>query len=203
MYGNGQWNLIIIHFVLLDGGSYYSEISHPSSYRNDLEPSTNIYDRIGFRIALYLNVDEYDEDKGVNIPQLKDNMELVKYDETNKKWVKDKTYSEYSYEEQAGTTENGGTSEWANAKVTINGVESYFVWIPRYAYKIDSTNKTIDVKFIKNTGKIATDGTVCKYADDPTLNTATDYIIHPAFTTNADLRWRLGYRTIWNMGRKV
>ena len=129
----------------------------------------------------------YSEDKGVNTPKLKDGMELVKYDEGSKTWVKDETNLEYSYEEQTGTTENGGTSKWANAKVTIDGVESYFVWIPRYAYKIDSTNKTIDVKFIKGTGEEAVDGTKCKYADDPTLDTTKDYIIHPAFTTNADL----------------
>ena len=114
-------------------------------------------------------------------------MELVRYDEGKQDWVVDKSKSTYSYEAQTGTTENGGTSQWANARLTIDGVDSYFVWIPRYAYKINDTDKTIDVKFIKNMGTEAVDGTVCKYADDPTLNTATDYIIHPAFTTNADL----------------
>ena len=114
-------------------------------------------------------------------------MQLVKYDEGTQTWVKDTTNSEYSYVAQTGTTEDGGTSEWANAKVTIEGVESYFVWIPRFAYKIDSENQTIDVKFIKDTGTEATDGTTCKYADDSSLDTNTDYIIHPAFTTNADL----------------
>ena len=128
----------------------------------------------------------FDEGEGVNTPKLSSNMQLVVYN--NGEWIEDTTKSAYKYEAQSGTTENGGASEWANAKVTINGVESYFVWIPRYAYKIDSTNKTIDVKFIKDTGTMAADGvTECKYANDPTLNTDTDYIIHPAFTTNADL----------------
>ena len=144
----------------------------------------------------------YNEDKKVNSPKLGENMELVIYENGN--WIKDETNSKYSYEEQSGTTENGGTSEWANAKVTISGIESYFVWIPRYAYKIDSTNRTIDVKFIQGTGTMATDGvTECKYADDPTLNTVTDYIIHPAFTTNEDLRRRLGCRITRTMGRKI
>ena len=48
-------------------------------------------------------------------------MELVKYENSN--WV---SGTDYNYDE----------NKWANAKVTINGVESYFVWIPRYAYKI-------------------------------------------------------------------
>ena len=185
---------------ILRGGAYSDNgIREPVSARGFDACSAQTYPFRGFRVALYLNVETYDEEKGVNAPQLKNNMELVKYDEANKEWVTDETNSEYSYEEQSGTTENDGTSEWANAKVTIDGVDSYFVWIPRYAYKINSTNKTIDVKFIKNTGNIATDGTVCKYADDPTLNTATDYIIHPAFTANADLGggWDTELSGIW------
>ena len=39
----------------------------------------------------------------------------------------------YSYTAQTGNTESGGTSKWANAK-TSDG--SYWVWIPRYAYRI-------------------------------------------------------------------
>ncbi len=57
-------------------------------------------------------------------------MELVRFDEESKKWVQGK---EYSYEEGI---EDNNQSKWANAKVTIDGVESYFVWIPRYAYRI-------------------------------------------------------------------
>ena len=112
----------------------------------------------------------FDAEKGVNTPKLGNDMELVVYDEETQKWVKDETNSAYSYKEQTGTTENGGTSEWANAKVTKNGVESYFVWIPRYEYKIDEGNKTIDVKFISTTQTTADEG----------------YIIHPAFTTDIE-----------------
>ena len=127
----------------------------------------------------------FDNTEGVNTPKLSSNMQLVVYN--NGEWVEDTTKSAYKYEAQAGATEEGGTSEWANAKVTKEGVESYFVWIPRYAYKIDSTNQTLDVKFIQGTGTIAADGvTECKYANDPTLNTQTDYIIHPAFTTDIE-----------------
>ena len=42
----------------------------------------------------------------------------------------------YSYTAQTGNTEESGSSRWANAKVTKDGVASYFVWIPRYAYRI-------------------------------------------------------------------
>ena len=185
---------------VIRGGDYSVQASKsPVSSRGYDSANNASHANYGFRVALYLNIDTYDETKKVNAPQLKENMELVRYDEDKKDWVVDETKSAYSYKEQTGATTDGGTSEWANAKVTIDSVESYFVWIPRYAYKINSTNKTIDVKFIKNTGKIATDGTVCKYADDPTLNTATDYIIHPAFTANADLGggWDTELSGIW------
>ena len=144
----------------------------------------------------------FSEEKGVNTPKLASNMKLVTFNSADNTWIPDETNSGYSYEEQTGTTEDGGTSEWANAEVTVDGITSYFVWIPRYAYKITyytnedkteisstrTTYGTIDVKFIKGTGNLAADGaTVCKYADDPTLDTTTDYIIHPAFTANADL----------------
>ena len=57
-------------------------------------------------------------------------MEQVVFDGEN--WV---AGNEYSY--VAGTGSNDNTeSKWANARVTINDVDSYFVWIPRYAYRI-------------------------------------------------------------------
>ena len=112
----------------------------------------------------------FDEEKGVNTPKLGNNMELVIYDEGTQKWVKDETNSAYSYETQTGSPVNSTTNEWANARVTINGVESYFVWIPRYEYKIDSETKTIDVRFIPTTQTTADEG----------------YTIHPAFTANKE-----------------
>ena len=125
-------------------------------------------------------------------------MELVVFDEGTSEWIKDETNSGYSY---IDTSESGkeNKSEWANAKVTISGVDSYFVWIPRYAYKINGEND-IDIVFIKGTGtEAAEEGKTCKYADDSTLNTSTDYIIHPAFTTNADLGggWENELAGIW------
>ena len=63
-------------------------------------------------------------------------MEQVVFDEGNQEWI---AGTEYSYVPGTGSNDNNA-SEWANARVTqqINGenVESYFVWIPRYAYRI-------------------------------------------------------------------
>ena len=147
------------------------------------------------------------ENKGVNSPLLGENMELVSYNEYTGNW--DTNNSSSSYEYIAGEEEEDNTkSRWANARVTIDGIDSYFVWIPRYAYKITYKNKqniseggTIDVKFLKGISNIAADGTICKYADDKTLNKETDYIIHPAFTSNVDLGgWSEQLTGIW-MGK--
>ena len=111
----------------------------------------------------------WNSEKEVNTPVLKENMKLVKWDSTQNKFVPDETNSSYSYDET--------NKQWANAVVTIEGVESYFVWIPRYEYKINYTTPgtpenggTIDVKFI------------------PTSQTKPDdgYIIHPAFTNDVE-----------------
>ena len=147
---------------------------------------------------------QWNEEKGVNTPAIKENMELVTYNEQTGNWDTNNSTSSYDYVAGEGTEDNT-ESKWANAKVTIDGVESYFVWIPRYAYKITYNNPgdisaggTIDVKFLKGTSNIAADGTVCKYADDSTLNKETDYIIHPAFTSNVDLGgWRNELTGIW------
>ena len=63
--------------------------------------------------------------------------------------------------------ENG---KWANIKTSKNGLEAYWVWIPRYEYKVPATSQTtatqIDVKFISKDKTTADEG----------------YTIHPAFT---------------------
>ena len=59
-------------------------------------------------------------------------MEQVVYDEGNNTWV---AGTEYSYLPGTGSNDNT-SSKWANAKVTKDGIDSYFVWIPRYAYRI-------------------------------------------------------------------
>jgi len=161
------------------------EIPYEEIYRGQVSQNTPVVPETP---PVVLPVDgSYNETKKVNTPKINaaQGMKLVTFDTATKTWVEDTTNSDYEYIAGTGTADNT-SSRWANAIVTKDGIDSYFVWIPRYAYKIDSTNKTIDVKFIQGTGTTAADGTVCKYADDSTL-TANDYIVHPAFTSNANL----------------
>ena len=66
---------------------------------------------------------------------------------------------------------DGTQNRWANA-VTADG--SMFVWIPRFAYKINS-DKSINVVFLKGTSNLYEEAGIEKEA------VSTGYIIHPAF----------------------
>ena len=91
----------------------------------------------------------------------------------------------YSYVAGDNSTDSK-TSKWANAKSTVDG--SYFVWIPRYEYKIlsgehTSTAGKIDVQFINN---------------NITTATKEGYKVHPAFSTNLALGgWDKEISGIW------
>ena len=43
-------------------------------------------------------------------------------------------------------------SEWANIVTRNDGMESYYVWIPRYQYSLDQTSERSNVQFILGTG---------------------------------------------------
>ena len=82
------------------------------------------------------------------------------------------TYEFYNYEKQI----------WANIKVDNNGAETYWVWIPRYAYKINGDN--IEVVYIDIKNNIA-----------GTNNSAEEsgYTIHTAFNNNKKGIWASKY----------
>ena len=74
-----------------------------------------------------------------------------------------------TYPENWYDYENG---KWANIKTTNNGLEAYWVWIPRYEYAVPTseTATKIDVKFIPTSKK----------------NPDAGYTIHPAFTNEGN-----------------
>jgi len=102
----------------------------------------------------------------VNTPKLLEGMTGVYWDDNGQEVdvTKDNQENWYNYSEQ----------KWANAK-TKDG--SYWVWIPRYEYKINSNDKTINVKFIKT----------------ETITVDNDYTyIHPAFTNGTKNNFKNG-----------
>ena len=122
--------------------------------------------------------------KGMNAPQLTDGMTPIKWVNGVETVTTADDPEWYDYNNKL----------WANVK-TKDG--SYFVWIPRYAYKItsgyhSSTTGTIDVKFLKGTSDIAVDNTKAENNGYlvGTKDTSMYYFTHPAFQNDIN---RYGY----------
>ena len=137
---------------------------------------------------------QWDEEKGVNSPKIVQGMTEISFklpnEDTNEK-------GEVIKKGQEGFDEDNWydykTSKWANT-MTEDG--SMWVWIPRFAYKIEG--QTIDVKFLV--------GTTDQYYDDEgnlqtakraksateAVDTTSDYYVHPAFTDESDINYANG-----------
>ena len=145
----------------------------------------------------------YNKEKGVNEPRILSGMTEVMFNlpEGNNKGTVIKSG-------ETGFDENNWydytSSKWANA-VTEDG--SYWVWIPRFAYKITYTDAkdkskggTIDVKFLLGTtDEYYTDDTkttkaTAQRAKSATeeVDTTTDYYVHPAFTNESSIGYANG-----------
>ena len=135
----------------------------------------------------------YNKHKKVNAPTLLTGMTPIKFemptDSTMGTTIKTDVSDENWY--QYGTTYE--TRKWANAQTKYG---SMWVWIPRFAYKITGT--TIDVKFLigttdnyyKDDGSIGTAQRQTKI--DQTIDSAADYIVHPAFTNESSINYANG-----------
>ena len=75
-----------------------------------------------------------------------------------------------------------GQNKWANVKTTGGGNDCYWVWIPRYAYKVPTrsgTAETIEIKFLQEDTNIPIGETEEITNTTPTPGT---WVVHPAFT---------------------
>ena len=129
----------------------------------------------------YNDLSSSNKKANVNAPVLKGNMKAIKY--------------------VGSEAETQTGSKWANA-MTADG--SMFVWIPRYAYKITEgyhTNVagTIEVAFIDTNNKFLNGetGEITTNVEDPEAG-KTKWLVHPAFTSNAEAGGGFGEITgIW------
>ena len=141
-----------------------------------------------------LTGESYLKSKGVNVPDLLTGMTKVSFilpeGTTKGEVVKsgDSRFDENNWYDYK-------TGKWANA-VTQDG--SYWVWIPRFAYKIDKEKQTIDVKFLINTtdqyydneGNIQTAKRAKSKNEE--VDTSKDYYVHPAFTDESNINYANG-----------
>ena len=143
----------------------------------------------------------WNQSKKVNSPRLMTGLNPIKFSEpddskegqtiqTNKSDI-----NWYDYD----------TKKWANSQ-TKDG--SMWVWIPRYAYKINKNNQTFDVVFLVGTtdnyydkdGKLQTAKRQTSETDIP--DATKDYVVHPAFTNESNIGyvnggWKKELTGIW------
>ena len=131
-------------------------------------------------------------DGNVNKPDLMSGMMAIKFIEpTDSTEGKDEKVSDSSKNDWYNYSEK----KWANAK-TNDG--SMWVWIPRYAYKINKSNQTFDVVFLVGTtdnyydkdGKLQTAKRQTSETD--ILDATKDYVVHPSFTNGASNNFKNG-----------
>ena len=135
----------------------------------------------------------FNEEQKVNAPVLKTGMTPVKFDNGNIVKTSADDNEWYNYQNK----------QWANAQ-TEDG--SLWVWIPRYAYKInkpassDTEQKgTTNVVFLIGTtdnyigtdGKVHNDTKRCK-TEDEKIDTTAGWTVHPAFTNESSINYRNG-----------
>ena len=141
-------------------------------------------------------------DGKVNKPNLMSGMSAIKFTEpTDSTEGKDEKVSDSSKNDWYNYSEK----KWANAQ-TEDG--SMWVWIPRYAYKINKSNQTFDVVFLVGTtdnyydkdGKLQTAKRQTSETDIP--DATKDYVVHPAFTNESNIGyvnggWKKELTGIW------
>ena len=133
----------------------------------------------------------YNEEKGVNAPKLTSGMTPIKFTDPtdSEKGTVVETTSEdtnwYNYEEK----------KWANVELEDG---SMFVWIPRFAYKINKSEKTIDVRFLEGTSDTFYDDEGNKQtalrvsSKNEVADTENNYYVHPAFTNESSINYANG-----------
>ena len=154
-------------YTVDQGGNIESAETGPITQPENIAASWEAVSKLDTTWFSYNDLEKNKEKVNVNAPILKGNMKAIKY---------------------VGTDANTG-SKWANA-MTADG--SMWVWIPRYAYKITEGYHTnvageIDVIFIDTNNKSLNGETegITTNVEDPEAG-KTKYLVHPAFTANAE-----------------
>ena len=172
--------------LALYDGKYCIEKDYES---DDIIITKTLLDDCDFDIPIY-----YTDASGANRPRLLKGMTAIVWDESTSDWVEASNINDPDSQNWFDYSEK----KWANAKtVDSDGGIAYWVWIPRYAYKITSgfhqpmeEGGTIDIEFLrgtsnnpKNNTKIETSG---YDGSENGKNTGNNYFLHPAFIFGED-----------------
>ena len=128
----------------------------------------------------------------------------VNFDSETNTWKEvDTSQSDWESEWEYSYTNTPEQSKWANAVVKDeNGaITGYFVWIPRYAYKItyhDGSIKGDIIGYSDSRGIVHSDGRVYADGTPNRRNAGDNYIVHPAFTNDVNVGgWDEELQGIW------
>ena len=156
------------------------------------------------------------DSSGANFPDLVDGLIPVVYNETTAKWVKaditssTSTYGWYDYTQKKWanailvTETNRSTYQSATAgtEITDSDILAFYVWIPRYKYKVWNINKvvgtdsynaqTTGIDIVFESGTASTGTISCTYSfaapsteagspNETCTGSNGDYYTHPAF----------------------
>ena len=151
----------------------------------------------------------YDEQAGVNKPELAEGMIAVKWNGNN--WVKadenNTNFEWYQYDtvnrkwanvvtvkETGSKTRQEYQQAGLNEVIAEEDIIGMFVWIPRYSYRITSGyheaangTGTISIKFLKGTTDNYEEGTANR-----NNKSNEDYVVHPCFTNGATTGYNNG-----------
>ena len=136
----------------------------------------------------------YKDSSGANSPKLASGMIPVVYDETSGNWEVADTNSEwYNYEEQmwanaVTTSDASNRTAPAGTEIPMESINSMWVWIPRYKYRIPSsigvgtsTPPEIDVVFESGTETTGSTLSSCP------ITSTSCYYTHPAFRNGSSV----------------
>jgi hypothetical protein len=143
------------------------------------------------------STNENNWDGKVNAPELLTGMTAIKFSNPV-----EATASKTDLNSIVVTTNTSDTTwynyeakQWANAQ-TEDG--SMWVWIPRFAYKVNSATQTFDIVFLIGTtdNYYNADGTLGKAqratSNNTSPDTTADYTVHPAFTNESSINYANG-----------
>ena len=124
----------------------------------------------------------WNSSKKVNSPQLMEGMTGIYWDESGKEVEVNVDNQDNWYDYSA--------QKWANAvtKDSNGNITGYWVWIPRYAYKIETNRYTntvgkISVKFLQGTtNKDESTAEISTAYPETTGATMSAFVVHPSFT---------------------
>jgi len=136
------------------------------------------------------NKDKTDWTGKVNKPKLMTGMTAIKFNDP----TGDEKVSEGSVVKTTDTDTawyDYDAKKWANAQ-TQDG--SMWVWIPRFAYRVNKSTQTFDVVFLEGTTDYYYENGEKKEAkrqktENETVDTTTGYTVHPAFTNESSINY--------------